>query len=334
MKTKRTILFLFFCFFMIWNAKSQEKLSLEECRYLALKNNKELKISSEELQIAKWQHKVARTNYYPKVSALGTYMGNEKELSLLSDEQKGRLQNIGTNAAPKLQQLGQAFAQKYPQFAPIIQNVGQSLGTQLLPALDELGNSLVNGLRTDTRNLYVGAVNLTQPIYVGGKIRAYGNITHYLEQIADSKHDLSIQEVLLQTDEAYWRVVSLSHKKKLADSYVKLLEKMESDIEKMIAEGVATKADGLTVKVKLNEAEMLQTKANNGVSLAKMALCQVCGLPISETIALADEQEENLSLDVVKIENEVSTALKNRPEIQSLTLAGLAKKEKVIEKSS
>lgn len=52
----------------------------------------------------------------------------------------------------------------------------------------------------------------------------------------------------------------------------------------MIAEGVATKADGLSVKVKVNEAEMTLTKVNDGLSLSKMLLCQLCGLDLSSPI--------------------------------------------------
>ena len=38
---------------------------------------------------------------------------------------------------------------------------------------------------------------------------------------------------------------------------------LDSDVEKMIAEGVATKADGLSVRVKVNEAEMTLTKVED-----------------------------------------------------------------------
>ena len=56
-------------------------------------------------------------------------------------------------------------------------------------------------------------------------------------------------------------MISLVNKKKLADAYVDLLRKTDHDMTAMINEGVATEADGLSVKVKLNEAEMAQTKS-------------------------------------------------------------------------
>jgi outer membrane protein TolC len=66
---------------------------------------------------------------------------------------------------------------------------------------------------------------------------------------------------------------------------------LESDVDKMIAEGVATKADGLSVKVRVNEAEMTLTKVEDGLSLSRMLLCQLCGLDLSSPITLKDERE-------------------------------------------
>ena len=57
----------------------------------------------------------------------------------------------------------------------------------------------------------------------------------------------------------------------------------------MVKEGVATKADELSVKVKVNEAEITLTQVENGLSLSKMVLCQLCGIPLNSDIRLADE---------------------------------------------
>ena len=63
----------------------------------------------------------------------------------------------------------------------------------------------------------------------------------------------------------------------------------------MIKEGVATRANGLKVDVKVNEAEMQVLQVENGLSLAKMLLCQLCGLAVDSPITLEDENKENLS---------------------------------------
>jgi outer membrane protein TolC len=120
------------------------------------------------------------------------------------------------------------------------------------------------------------------------------------------------------------------NKKKLAEGYLKLLQKLESDVDHMIAEGVATKADGLSVKVKVNEAEMTLTKVEDGLSLSKMLLCQLCGLDLSTNVVLADENMNDLPI-LLKENSEINmeTAYASRPELKSLELASLIYKQKV-----
>lgn len=305
--------------------KAQTSLSLDSCRALALTNNKDLLISHEKINAAHYQRKTAFTNYLPNFSATGAYMRNQKEFSLLNNDQKAALSGLGSNLAGPIGQAAAGIIATYPELAPLI----SSLSGSLPAALDQAGNSLVDALRTDTRNVYAGAITLTQPLYMGGKIRAYNKITKYAEELARQQHNGGMQEVIMSTDQAYWQVISLVNKKKLAEGYLKLLQQLDSDVEKMIAEGVATKADGLSVRVKVNEAEMTLTKVEDGLSLARMLLCQLCGLDLSSPITLADENMENIPLIPTDTHFDLSTAYENRPEIRSLELATQIYKQKV-----
>ena len=304
---------------------AQTSLSLDSCRALALTNNKDLLISHEKINAAHYQRKAAFTNYLPNFSATGAYMRNQKEFSLLNNDQKAALSGLGSNLAGPIGQAAAGIIATYPELAPLI----SSLSGSLPAALDQAGNSLVDALRTDTRNVYAGAITLTQPLYMGGKIRAYNKITKYAEELARQQHNGGMQEVIMSTDQAYWQVISLVNKKKLAEGYLKLLQQLDSDVEKMIAEGVATKADGLSVRVKVNEAEMTLTKVEDGLSLARMLLCQLCGLDLSSPITLADENMENIPLIPTDTHFDLSTAYENRPEIRSLELATQIYKQKV-----
>jgi len=305
--------------------KAQTSLSLDSCRALALTNNKDLLISHEKINAAHYQRKAAFTNYLPNFSATGAYMRNQKEFSLLNNDQKAALSGLGSNLAGPIGQAAAGIIATYPELAPLI----SSLSGSLPAALDQAGNSLVDALRTDTRNVYAGAITLTQPLYMGGKIRAYNKITKYAEELARQQHNGGMQEVIMSTDQAYWQVISLVNKKKLAEGYLKLLQQLDSDVEKMIAEGVATKADGLSVRVKVNEAEMTLTKVEDGLSLARMLLCQLCGIDLSSPITLADENMEDIPLLTPETHFDMSTAYANRPEIRSLELATQIYKQKI-----
>ncbi|CDA77807.1 outer membrane efflux protein [Bacteroides sp. CAG:530] len=307
--------------------QAQRTLNLDSCRTLALSNNKELRMSKEKVNAAHYQQKAAFTNFLPKIDMMGTYMRTEKEISLLSDDQKSAISNIGTAVAPMGQKLQQILSSD-PSLAPLLTPLQSVMGT-LPGALNQVGQGMVDALRTDTRNMFGGMVTLTQPIFMGGKIIAYNKITKFAEQLAESQHATELQDVILNTDQAYWQVISLVNKKKLAESFLELVKKLDSDGSKMVAEGVATKADELSVKVKVNEAEMTLTKVENGLSLSKMVLCQLCGIPLDTPITLADESMENITLPDTYIEGNVNTALSNREELKSLELASKIYRQKV-----
>lgn len=273
----------------IFGSHAQQPLSLDSCRTLALTNNKDLRISQEKITAAHNQQKAASTNFLPKLDVMGTYMYTQKEISVLSDEQQQALGAVG----------------------------------------GAIGQGIVNALQTDTRNLFAGTASLTQPLYMGGKIRAYHRLTRYAEQLAQAQHATQLQEVLLAIDEAYWQVVSLVNRKKLAESYLQSVQKLENDVTKMKGQGLATKADELSVMVKVNEAEVTLTQVDNGLSLAKMALCQLCGLPMDTPVILADEQLKDLPLPPASVESNVSTALSLRSEVKSLELAEQIYRQKI-----
>ena len=310
------------------NGFSQRILSLDSCRILAIQNNKELRITQEKINAAHYNKKAAFTNYLPKFDIMGTYMRTQKEISLLSDEQKASISNLGTATGAQLQEQLKQLAAAAPVLSALLEPL-QGIIPGLTAGLNGVGQNLVDAFRTDTRNMFAGAATLTQPLFMGGKIIAYNKITKYAEQLAQMQHATGMEDLILNTDKAYWQVVSLVNKKKLAESYLKLLETLDSDIDKMIAEGVATKADGLSVKVKKNEAEVTLLKVENGLNLSKMVLCQICGLPLDTDISLEDENMENLTLPNLYTESNVNTALENRHELKSLELASQIYRQKV-----
>ncbi|MDD2646341.1 MAG: TolC family protein, partial [Bacteroides sp.] len=312
----KKLVFLIFLFIGLQTTQAQKILSLDSCRTLAIENNKELLINKEKIKAAYYQKKGTFTNYLPKVSAQGTYMRNQKEFSLITSQQKYDIRNMGNLVNESFQEFAQNMGEKYPGVESLI----STLGNEVAAPLNDAGEAMVEALRTDTRNVYAGAITVTQPLYMGGKIRAYNKISNYAEKIAQEQYLLGSQELLLNTDQTYWQVIALTAKKKLAESYLNLLQRFDSDLQKMIAEGVATKADGLSVQVKVNEAEMTLTKLEDGLALSKMLLCQICGLNIHEPILLIDENLEDVSTIIPSTQFDIETAYANRPELRSLSL--------------
>ena len=289
--------------------------SLDSLRARAISNNKSLLMAGQKKVAASYTRKSAATNYLPKVSATGAYMYTSRELSLLSDEQKHTLSNIGTGLSAMV-----------PNLAPMSSTI------------NSVGQGVVDALHTDTRNAGIVAVTLTQPIYMGGKIRAYNKITQYAEEAAGTLYDKELQDIIVDVDEAYWNLVALYSKKKLAEGYKALVDKLEGDVEKLVKEGMATKADLLSVKVKVNEAGVTLIQVNNGIELSKMNLCRICGLDMNEPVEVEDAiDEKNQNANIMgqvdmfssKSDNLVQQAESNRKELQALGLQNRIYDEKI-----
>ena len=234
---------------------------------------------------------------------------------MLDDEKKAALSNMGTNTATNLQNALSPLISTLP--AATQAKMGQDLSA-FAGVLDHTGSGIVNALRTDTRNMFAGAVMVTQPVFMGGAITASNKIADINEEMAANSLEMRKQGTLYNIDQAYWQVVSLRHKQKLAESYVALVKKLKGDVQKMIDQGVATKGDGLSVGVRVNEAEMALTQVTDGLALSKMLLCQLCGLPEDENITLVDEENRNLSNNQGFLNTPNNLNYDNRPELKVL----------------
>lgn len=309
--SKRNFLWILFCVGTLSSTISgQRTLNLEDARSLAIQNNKHLKMATEEEKVAYYEKKEAYLKYFPKFSASGMYIRNEKNLNI-----------IGSSAIPSSITI------------PDLSGIGVPIppGTQI-PVPQELSDKIRSIGEIDIKNIWVGSISLTQPLFMGGRIVAYNDIMKNAQELAKTKKDTELQDIIAELDASYWQIISLAYKRDLAESYLKLLQKMYSDISAMESEGVATKADVLSVMVKQNEADMTLTKVDNGLSLARMLFNQLCGLEIENKVTLADENGEMLVSTEAPTVPSIEEALFNRPEIKSLELANkiYKGKEKIV----
>lgn len=339
-KTKRTALTsalsIVLCTLSIASVSAQTLLTLDSCRAMALRNNKQVGADELKQQVAANLRRSARTKYLPHVSALGTYQWTSEELSLLNDNQKTSLQNLGNTAAAPLQNLGSGLQAQMGQLGQMLgqmgmpldafqqmagqmqQQMGQTL-TGVTGLLNTEGQKIVDAFRTDTRNIFAGSIIVTQPLFMGGAIVAMNRVADINEQLAGNRAEAGRQSVIYSTDQVYWQVVSLKHKKQLAESFLQVVQKLDDDVQKMINEGVATRSEGLSVSVKVSEAEMAVQQVDDGLTLSRMLLCQMIGLPMNETITLADEDSETLVPSVATVpQPSVEQAMAQRPELKML----------------
>lgn len=308
-------------------AGAQQVLTLDECRQMAVENNNSLKTAQQKIKVAGYDRNIALANYFPKITATGTYMYTSRDWKLIDDDKAAEIQNAGTtlqnDVTNKMMQImsDKDVMTKYMTDAAFKKLIDGLQTTDIATPINAIGQHITDALTLDMHNLCGAVVSVQQPVFMGGKIVASNQMAKYAEELAQSQYDAEHAQVLADIEQAYWQIVSIAAKKNLAENYADLLRQMRKDVDALVAEGFATPSDALTIKVKMNEAEMLYTKATNGLALAKMLLCKECGLPLDSEITLADETLDAIpvpQMSPVISDEEVYAA---RPEIRSLDLA-------------
>ncbi len=236
-------------------------------------------MAEENIASAGYTRKAARAAYLPGVDFTGGYTYNQHQIELLGADAK-----LPTMSFDPQSMKYEMNLLKGPDGVPVKDpQSGSYIPTEVAVIPKE-------AMSFDTHNVFAGAVTLTQPVFMGGQIRALNAIARYAEQAATTARNAAAQEVVYAVDEAYWQVVSLGEKRKLAESFLELVDTLKHDVDVMVRTGVATKSDALTVEVKYNEAQIALTKVTNGLTLSRMALAQLCGLPVDTKMVLEDEQ--------------------------------------------
>jgi len=308
-------------------AGAQQVLTLDDCRQMAVDNSNSLKTAKQKAEVAGYDRKIAAANYFPKVTATGTYMYVNKDIKLIGDETATELSNAGTILQNDINTrltaiLSDPTIMQKIYTEPALQKlVGYLQNTDIATPINAIGSQISGALSVDLNNTAAAAVTVQQPVFMGGKILAANKMASDAEQLARTQYSQEYSQLMVDVEQAYWQIVSIAAKKRLSEAYAELLHHMEKDTDALIAEGFATPSDALTIKVKANEADMLLTKATNGLALSKMLLCKECGLPLDSVITLSDETLDRIpepQMSPVISDEEVYDA---RPEIKSLRLA-------------
>lgn len=290
---KRLFLLLSFNFAVFSVLCGQRKVDLEDCLNMAMEQNSELKIKGLELSSHNLKKVEVASLMFPQISANGMWAMSSEPVKLIDWDYT---------------------------FSGISKFIPQTIANKFQPIKDMT--------TIFDKDVMFGNVMAVQPIFMGGKlIHAY--------KMASANSRLQAEMVNTKRDEissdiidTYWKLVSLYSKERLLVKVSELLDKSREDVDIAIKEGVATKADGLAIRVKQSEVEVDLNKVRDGLHLLKMLLCQKCGLSIDadiepkELALLNDLQPIETLADSVKYDNiDVDKAVSKRSEIKSLYIA-------------
>lgn len=174
-------------------------VSLDSCRNMALQSNKQLLIRNEAVNAAHFDNRAAFAAYLPSIDFAGGYTYNQKKISIFDSDQLLPTKTFN----PATQKYEFNLAKNPLTGEPLKQPDGQYVPetVALIPK---------EAMTYDIHNVFFGAVTLTQPVYMGGKIVALNRLTHFAEELALEMKSNEAQNIVYAVDAAYWQVVSLS----------------------------------------------------------------------------------------------------------------------------
>lgn len=148
---------------------------------------------------------------------------------------------------------------------------GSATGAYVLPDMDMMGMDL------RMRGTYMAGLNLTQPIYAGGKISAARRMARIGEEVAGEQRRMTRMDVLVEADNAYWTTVAVDRKVRMLESYAAQMDTLYRQTAAAFEAGMAIENDLMRIEAKRSEIRYQLQKAQNGAELCRMSLCRVIG---------------------------------------------------------
>jgi multidrug efflux pump subunit AcrB/outer membrane protein TolC len=260
-KVLTTIVVIVACF-VTANVNAQ-KLSLDSCKQLALANNQKIKGAGFDVEAASEERKSVFTEYFPKVSASGIalkssdYLLKGKTPEMDLPVYDGNPENIATAS----------------QYAHV-----PSMQIELLDYT------------------YMASLDVTVPIYAGGRIRNGNKLAALGEEVSRNQKDLTTIDVLVRTEELYWSLISLKEKEKTLRYYQTMLDTLYRDVNNLKQAGIIQRNDLLKVQLQQSELQSNMLKLKNGIELTGRALCQHIGIAYDSTVTF--ESQPVIPMDI------------------------------------
>jgi outer membrane protein len=159
-------------------------------------------------------------------------------------------------------------------------------------------------------------LTVTQPLFTGFRLRQGKAAAEAVSgaKMADLKRQSN--ELIFKVESAYAAVLQAQQGAEIARSARSQIAAHLSDVETMVAQGLARRDERLRVEVKATEADLALLRAENGVALATAALENLLSVPLPEGDEFAEISPGDF--EPGDLEQSLQMAAANRPELASL----------------
>lgn len=187
-----------------------------------------------------------------------------------------------------------------------------------LPDTDAMGMTL------SMKGVYMAGINLTQPIYAGGKIVAANKLAGIGIEAAEEQLRLCRMQVIADAETAYWTYVAVLAKIEMVKAYLAQIDTAYSQTKTSHEVGMATRNDLLRIEARRSQVVYQLGQVENGAELCRLSLCHTIGVDPSTDIVTNDTE---IPVDIPADLNDYS--IDQRPEARLLQADIRAKEQQI-----
>ncbi len=240
----------------------QENLSMEHALEMVRHNNLEVKVAEQDVLIKEQEHR----------AAVGYNFG---QLDLIVNALRSN--DAGNVFGFKLQSREASFADfGFDQFlepmGKVLGWLAQEKNTEAANAISQMGSILdiqPDKLNyPDARNHFQEKIQYRLPLYVGGKLMKYGEITDKMTTMSKLDRQKVLNEKIFETRKTYYNISLVENFIKNLNRILKNVEELEETVKSMVDEGYALDIDLLQVQTKKADVLRMINQAKLNRSLA------------------------------------------------------------------
>lgn len=278
MKNKTLVtLALLFLFSVV---SGQRIMTLEDCVAAARQGNTTAKDAKNDILMAKEQQKLARSKYFPTLSASAFHFRSSDYLV-------------------KYQVLNQEDVNEL------------NLQAEMDFTVDDFTIGLVKKGSS-------AGLTLIEPLYTGGRISNYNKLADLQVDARQLQRDVADDQIVMETQFLYYKILELHETDKTLRAVEKELENIHQDAINAWENGIVNKNDVLSVELVLDQLSALRIKADNGRNLLRRALAKNIGMPDEDIDVDTTLSKDITPPELLAVSTE--TALENRSETRLLDL--------------
>ena len=172
-------------------------------------------------------------------------------------------------------------------FAQYLPKVDGSFTLAHMKNIDILDQDFL-GLSLQTRGTYMAGISVTLPLYVGGQLTSANRLASIGQTVSQEQQRKTRMQVIADVDNAYYTLIAVHSKVQMLKAYARQMQELYDQVKLATSVQMATENDLLRIATKQNEVSYQLQKARNGEQLCGLALANVIGTDLEQTIIPTD----------------------------------------------